>query len=343
MNPTRLVSGVAALAIGFGVTLVGVNVADDPIDTVATVDVDDSSAGTPATDPVVDAPDRAEQDEEEALPPSDAQVEEPGPANSDDGSATGQPPTPRDTTSTTVVTTTSPAPSNDARCETVLVVTTTAGGTVILRLNRQEYVDVGGGEFEIPRSSGLDPDEIVEAVQIDGQVDDASVARRVRDCETGVVSVEREDGATSGNQTEDSGQSGGEVVGPTGERRAGLEFPCSDDAFAGLVATLSTQENADLTDDVDVFVRAVANRLAERGDLTVDEWDRAVSDEFDEFAVFDDGCDPEVDAALANGGEPGFFCAASRVSADSGLFEFLRQEVPELMVDCVDSGREGAN
>lgn len=73
MNAQRLVAAVAALAIGFGITLVGVSIADDEI-------VADDSAGfdeeASEPDPDVEPVDAAEQDEERAEEPDAAEVEE---------------------------------------------------------------------------------------------------------------------------------------------------------------------------------------------------------------------------------------------------------------------------
>ena len=47
MNPTRVVAGVAALAVGFGITLAAVDVAPD--DTIESVDVTTTVAGDATT------------------------------------------------------------------------------------------------------------------------------------------------------------------------------------------------------------------------------------------------------------------------------------------------------
>ncbi len=71
MNPQRLAAALAALAVGFGVTLVGVQLVDDG-DAVATVTSAEADVTIP--DEGVDVDDEAQQDETPAEPPPEAEV-----------------------------------------------------------------------------------------------------------------------------------------------------------------------------------------------------------------------------------------------------------------------------
>ncbi len=81
MNPQRLVAAVAALAVGFGVTLLGVSIDDSADDAVASVESEEVAAAEATDDDggeeegAVDEP--AEQEEEAAEEPEPAEVDEP--------------------------------------------------------------------------------------------------------------------------------------------------------------------------------------------------------------------------------------------------------------------------
>ncbi|MEP1122904.1 MAG: hypothetical protein ABJH68_03320 [Ilumatobacter sp.] len=79
MNPQRLVAALAALAIGFGVTLVGVGVADDETVVVTEVEPTDADVTQPSRDG-----DGPEQEAEPAQEPGAAEVDEPVPSGEEE-------------------------------------------------------------------------------------------------------------------------------------------------------------------------------------------------------------------------------------------------------------------
>ena len=313
MNAPRMVSALAALAVGFGITLVGVNVADDTSDVVessAESTVADDVDATP--DDAVDQTPEAEQDEELADPPPEADViDETGePATSDGASA------PRDTNA--------PRPSETApehNCEPVLVVLTGSGELLILSERRGE-VERESGEWFLP-DDDVPVEERFEArdlLLVDGVVIDDANGRAVQDCETGEIFE-----ATV-------------VVEP---QASGAVFPCSDDAFGALIAELDPLEATELIDDTDVFVRVVAKSLAGFGSASVAQWEADLSDHFSRF-VDPEGCTSAIEDVFIDGRD-GFFCAAANVSADARLFGYLDDVVPSQMLGCSYVQEEGAN
>lgn len=313
MNSARAVAALAALAVGFGVTLVGVNVADegDTVETLAEptlVDDVDVAQG----DDIDQTSDEAAQDEELADPPPEADViDESGEPATSDGESS-----PRDTNAPRPPET---VPPQD--CEPVVVVLTGSGELLIVSERRGE-VERENAEWFLP-GDDVPIEERFEArdvFPVDGVVVDDASGRAVQDCETGeiyeaTVVVERQ--------------------------VSGVVFPCSDDAFDALVDELDPLEATELIDDTDVFVRVVAKSLAGFGGASVAEWEDDLSEQFSRF-VDPDGCTSAIEDVFVDGRD-GFFCAAANVSADARLFGYLDDVVPSQMLGCSYVQEEGAN
>jgi hypothetical protein len=318
MNSSRIVAAIAALAIGFGVTIVGINVADDPGDVVATAGSTDSD-GEAA---------EAQQDEAEAEPPPDAEVV-------DETAAVEQVP---QSTNAGNSSQSDDEPPRDSECEQVLVVFTGSGQVLILAIERGEVEEADGDVFV--RGSDVTVEEEFrarEVVPVLGVLDDRLGSRSVEDCQSGefyeaTVAVDFEAG--------DDESVSGEVSGEEESAVPGERFPCSDEAFDSLLDNLGGLEQTALATDADVFVRVIARRLARFGTSSVEAWEVDVRGAFDRFLEAD-GCSAELEDAFIAGDGAGFFCAAANVSADNRLFVYLDDAVPNLMEGCQYDPEEG--
>ena len=321
MTPQRLVAAIAALAVGFGVTLVGVSVADDETDSIASVETVDTDPSSTEADAGAQQ-DEAQQDEAPADPPPDAEVvdDDAAPAVPSGGDTP-----PRDSTD-------SDDPSSSTECEAVLVVRTGSGELLILSSELGEFTE-SGTDFFVSGSN----DSIREVFQpqaialISGIIDDRFGSRSVENCETGAVS----DATILIEATEadlDEGRPG-DIGEEPGERRVSQTFPCSDDAFDALLDELDGLEEVELIAETDVFVRVLAKSLAQFGGASVAQWEADVEEQFDGFTD-SDACSDAIDDVFVDGGGDGFFCASANVSADARLFVYLDEVVPDRMTRC---------
>lgn len=321
MNPQRLVAALAALAIGFGVTLVGVQLGDD--DAVASVGSTESDVSI--TDDGTTLADEAQQDEAPAEPPPDAEVVEEVEAPP---ATTGGEPAPPD-----------PEEVDDPDCEPVLVVRTGSGELLILSGAAGEFTEAGGDFFFPGSNESIEDRFLAQDVElISGVIDDRFDSRSVQDCRTGET-AEATVLVDFGGELPDATPSDEDDVAATqGEEQL---FPCADAAFDSLLDELDILEQTELIAEADVFVRVVAKSLARFGDAPVAEWEAAIEQEFDRF-VSPKACTDEIDAVFADGGSSGFFCAAANVSADERLFVYLEGVVPDQMSRC-SYVQEGVN
>ncbi len=340
MSPQRLVAALAALAVGFGVTLVGVQIVDDDDDTaVATVEAPES----PSTEPEVEPAEEAQQEAAPAEPSPEADVVEDG--DDAEGVDDGEAPVASSSGATPPRTGSDERDSTDtAECEAVLVVRTGTGQVLILSGALGEFTESDGRFFLA--GSGDSVAERFRAQDIElisGIIDDRSTSRSVQDCETGDV-VDATILLDFGSQLPDTAPPnavGDEVGGVTTAASAEF-FPCSDDAFEALFDTLDDLEATELIDDTDIFVRVVAKSLARFGGASVGEWEAQIEEVFDGFVGPED-CVDDLDDLFVRGGSDGFFCASSNVSADSRLFDYLAGVVPDQMAQCADIHGEGVN
>lgn len=329
MNRTRIVAAVAALAIGFGITIVGLNTADDPDAVIATVD----SAETEPSEDEIDAAGGADggQEDEAADSPPDGDVV-------DDTAQVDMAPSSTDPGASSQA---DNDPAAQSECEPVLVVFTGSGEILIFSIERGEVEEVDGEVFL--RGSDATIEEQFRTRQIErvlGVLDERLGGRSVEDCQSGEYFE-----ATVGVDFDvaDDESVSGELAGEPDDAPGGVRFPCSDDAFAGLFDELGGLEQTALASDADVFVRVIARRLARFGTSSVEEWEPDVRDAFGRF-VEAEGCSTEFEEAfVADSAGTDFFCAAANVSADDRLYEFFVDAVPNQIVGCQYDPEEGVN
>ncbi len=340
MNPQRLVAALAALAVGFGVTLVGVGFADDETVVAPVVEQTDVEVTQPSR-----GGDSAEQDSEPAQEPGAAEVEEPLVTTTvvppSDENESAEPPAPI----TVPPGTTAPSPQTGDPTQNDPAQNDPGGGdqtqlpesgrscVPVLRL---EY-ESGSPEFLVVRSQLSDTQFLVLDEQGEASIDVREVEGLVA-VATGARFVEFEDGvpvAFGGLCDPDGAQpaSGVDANGGQEQTSAGQSFPCSTEALEGMTASLSDLELTELTNDRDVFLAVVAQRLATVGSAPPDTWREAVDPEFDSFAEFPDGCPDDIEGDLA-GSSSDFFCAAAQISDDTDLFDFFVLRAGSAMVGC---------
>lgn len=323
MNPQRLVSAIAALAVGFGVTLVGVSVADDAADSITSVEAveTDSSSDDEGADEASQE-EEAQQDEATAEPPPDAEVvdDDEAPAVTSGGDTP-----PRDSTS-------GDDSASVPECETVLIIRTGSGELLILSSELGEFTE-SGDSFFLPGSN----EPLREAFEaqaiglISGIIDDRFERRSVENCATGEISDATFTGEIVGADPDESRS--GDIGEEPGDRRVNQTFPCSDDALDALFDELDGLEATELISDTDVFVRVLAKSLAEFGGPSVAQWEADVERRFDGFVDVEE-CSDAIDDVFVDGDGQEFFCASANVSADARLFVFLGEVVPDQMTRC---------
>lgn len=314
MNPSRLVAAVAALAVGFGITLVGTTLADsddaDPVastvgeadpDEAADADVADDEAEQYVTevaepaeattetepDPSIDEPDAAEAEPVDVEPDDSVDVASTEPASNDQVDAERDP-----TSSGDSATATTPEIALD--CFDVVVVRDDFFGDLVL----EKGVDyqLVEGEFEI-----LDDALDVDASDLAG-LDEVSIA----------VSGDRVISCS------DSGAVDDEAI-----QEYALSAQCFVDTeqyFVEFIDDLDVGPGDGVVDDEDVFVYVVAERL-ERVNPGSDDFVqfRAGVDRF--FAGFAAGCSANVVASDLDTLD--FFCAAGNLSSTDELLGYL--------------------
>jgi len=344
MNPSRIVSGIAALAIGFAITLVGVAAQDD------TTSANDAPAGQEASDSPPDdeifedddvdlsdegdegeEPDEAQQSEVEADEPDPAEVEVPVPS---------EPPV---TEPATTVTTAPPGnnsrpvdePSDSTQFECVDTIT-------ILYDNGDEEDAVVGEQLADDAWLIFTPDgEFVVSLD-DDEVIDVRENRRVVSFDDGGIDflggceVLGEIGDSTSGSSGSSPDGGSD---PQLERSSAV-FPCSDQALVDFRQVVGAGDIfAD--SEVEEFQLLLAIRLGQLGGRIADDWFVSLDDQFNGFRTFPNGCPLVVENGFT---QEGAFCAAGRVSADERLIAFLRTAVPTVMVGCTyDLGQDGGN
>lgn len=332
MNPQRLVAAVAALAIGFGVTLVGVGVADDGSDSIAT-QIDEQAAD--ATDSADAAVEPAEQEEEQADEPEEAEVEDASTSPSEPTAQQGQP---SENAPSEPVPTSAPTPSNpptNTRNDPQADDSFPESGVqcaIVLRLvydDRTEFVvlvdDLGDDEYRVLDSNGE------STIDLNGEPG-------LQDAVSGPRSVEFENGlpVKVGDFCDLGDDDPGGGIGTDVDvdaSQAGAMFPCSDRAFEAVVAPLSDLELTEFLDERDVFLAAIATRFAALGSGGEDFWFVSLGREFDSFAEFPNGCPNDIESAFIDDGV-GFYCAAAQISNDDDLFRFFQSQVSQAMVGC---------
>lgn len=366
MNPQRLVAAIAALAIGFGVTLVGVGFTDDGTvaDDAGQFDdeFDDEFDGEfdGESDPESDAEsdsdeapsDAAEQEEEPADEPVAAEVEEPDSPTDVPPSEPSEPSVqqgqPQEGVPAEPVATSAPNPpppgAPDAfPDETGEERSFPDFGSECVPVLRLEYVrgvetvvligDLGNRRVVILDSEGEADIDLDDEDGLEG----FAIGTRQVEFEGGRP-VEYGDFCDLAD-----GEPGGAIGTDAGAPIPGTEFPCSDRAFEEFSRPLSNLERTELLDDRDVFLTVIAKRLAALGS-TEDAWLDALEREFDSFADVPDGCPENIETALATGSVE-FFCAASQISNDPDLFVFFRGQVDQAMVGCTfeNESAQGGN
>ena len=333
MNPQRMVAALAALAIGFGVTLVGVNIIDDETDTIATVDSADRAPSAGEGGAALD--DEAEPDATVAESSSVAEAVD----DSDAPLVTSSGETsPRDVGDGTGIDS-----ENGSDCEDILVVRTGGGQLLLLGSELGEFIESGGSFFLA--GSGESIGEVFQAReigQISGVIDDRFGGRSVEDCDTGQLLEATVIIDVDGSVTEIDGATPGDVDAEPDERLANDVFPCSSEALDGLLDELDGLEETELISDADIFIRVLAKSLAQFGGASLSEWEADLELRFDEF-VPADACRDEFDEVFADDGGIGFFCASANLSADARLFEYLDEVVTDQMTRCSYVHEEGVN
>lgn len=332
MNPQRLVAALAALAIGFGVTLVGVGLADDETVVVSEGDQTDVEVTQPSRGG--EAP---EQDAEPAQEPAAAEVDEtletttvgPPPQQGEDRENTVPPPDPATTTSPPTQPDQDDPGSGDQ-------VTFPGSGIACVTVLRLEY-DVGPPEFVVVRSE-LSEEQFLVLDELGEDFIDVRELEDVVGIAIGERLVEFVDGLPVAYgelcQRESTQPAGGkDVEGEPQRTGAGQAFPCSADAFENVSASLSNLERTELTLDRDIFLTVIAKRLAAAGSTPQEAWSAALGQEFESFAEFPDGCPDDIEAGFTGNGSR-LLCSAARISNDDDLFEFFVLQARPAMVGC---------
>ena len=338
MNPQRIVAGLAALAIGFGVTLVGVALADDEGDTIATVESGEPWSSTVENGSEAEADDEAEQDEAPAVPPPAAEVidEDDVPNATSNGDTT-----PREGGVDPEV----DDPTLDLECERVLVVRTGSGQLLILSSKTGEFSESGGRFFF------ADTDELIgdrfqtpEIAVISGIIDDRfGSTRTVEDCGTGqvleatipldLVGIEPDDGEATPGDVGDEPVTGVRTTSSRVRTRRSSVFL---DELDGL-------EETELISDADVFIR-----VARQAPRTF-RWDirrpsgRSTSSSDSMASSTSRTASTRSTGVFVDDAGNGFFCASANVSTDARLFEFFDEVVPDRMTACAYEQKEGVN
>lgn len=333
MNQQRLVAAIAALAVGFAITLVGVGVADDEI-AVDSMEAEQEAGELDGGEEEFDDDQRAEQDEEVADEPEAAEAEEPSPPATESSTQQGQPaPAPTSAPVPTNAPNTSsapdgnqgesgsdrPFPNDGTECTPVLRLEYTDGTEFNLLIS-----DLGDDRFLILRRSGED----VIDIAVEEGLEDAFIEARVVEFQGGrAITIAElcdfEDGAPGGDLGDDV----------AAEAAPGEDFPCSDLAFEGLVRPLSTLERTGIFDHRDAFVISIARVLEDVGGTSEAIWLPLLEDEFESFVVLPGGCSQEIESGFV-GSVSEFFCAAANVSADIDLFLFFQDQVGQAMAGC---------
>ncbi|MFK7916659.1 MAG: hypothetical protein AB8G14_01160 [Ilumatobacter sp.] len=366
MNPQRLVAAVAALAIGFGVTLAGVIVADEDStassnqvdEPVAAQDDADDDIEVEETDDVEEADDAGGVEQEEAPAPEPAPAEAEPAVDSDD--AESQQPSQEAPSQSPESPPEQPGnqdeAGDEAECQLVYVVVGVDGKVAVL--GEDELFLAGDGSVFLPGADvSLDDLSVVQEVSV-------RVAVLVRaggtgdvfiDCETEALIEERDpdelideidrilDDVSTGDPT-GGGDSGSADAGVS------LDFPCGTPLLAAIEQTYIDQFGVDIGSDTDYAIVLVS--LAQRVTAVSIEFNRPENDlEFwvnelqGPFVGFRDdlataGRDiVEACSLLGDNLSPstqtrdGFFCAVGQLASDDELLEFLDGLVP-VAADC---------
>ncbi len=228
-------------------------------------------------------------------------------------------------------------------CEEVLVVRTGSGQLLILSGELGEFSE-SGGRFFLPGSNESISDQFQarDIAVISGVIDDRFGSRSVEDCETGQLLDATIALDLDGIEPDAGEATPGDVSAEPGDRRANDLFPCSDEAFDVFLDELDGLEATELIPDADVFVRALAKRLARLGGTSVTQWEIDIGQRFDGFVDIEE-CFDEIDQAFDDDAGNGFFCASANVSTDARLFEFFDAVVPDRMTECSYVQKEGVN
>ena len=356
MNASRPVAALAAVAIGFGVTLAGVAFTDDDAASDSElVDVTDDPAGDgsleeldddlpdgdePASDPDVDAdasiepmPDDDNDDDidgDGALPdtvPDDGPDEETDPAIDESPDTVPPPETPTET------------PGGTPDAPTPRPPTTEDDGGVFDDLGEVECVDTisveffDGDRFDFvvaERGTGgtwlvLEVDGPFELSQDDpGIVRVTEVRREVLFLEGAAVEFfdTCDDlGGSLGTESEDDGLEQGLI----------RDFPCSSSAQSSVRALLDDTE-IQAFDDFDELLLAVAIDLSALGRSSESVWLDQLTDIADSFRTFDDGCSALIESELQRGA---LLCAAPLVVSGDEIAEFLVTVAPLALDECL--------
>lgn len=333
MNQQRLVAAIAALAVGFAVTLVGVGVADDEI-AADPMEAEQEVGELDGGDEEFDDDQRAEQEEEVAAEPEAAEAEEPSPPATESSTQQGQPapaptsaPVPTNAPNTTSAPdgnqgesgSDRPFPNDGTECRTVLRLEYFEGPETVVVID-----ELGDGQFLILDDEGED---VIDLAEEEGLEAFGFGARTVQIQNGRLIAI-----AEPCDPEEDApgGDLGDDV---DAEAAPGEDFPCSDLAFEGLVRPLSTLERTEIFDHRDAFVISIAKVLEDVGGTSEAIWLPLLEDRFESFVVLPGGCSQEIESGFV-GSVPEFFCAAANVSADSDLFLFFQDQVGQAMAGC---------
>lgn len=354
MNPQRLVAAVAAVAIGFGVTLAGVIAADDtgaPEPSQVQADPDPSSDEN-------DVGDAAEQEAEPAPEPAPAEAE---PAPVDDADTESPPvgapsqeapsqPSEQSTQETRV-------PIDDSidsgsECGSAYVVIGTNGQVIVLVdddvvIGTDGRLFLPGADVSLDQLANIAQIQVRVAAQISEDGDDVFI-----DCDDETLIPERNADEFIG-EIERLLQIDVGVPDPIegdGERESGgdasPDFPCGDSLLRALERTYIEQFGLELEPDSDddvIVLVSLAQRVAalsfefDNAENDLEFWIDELQGPFSGFRVDDEVAD--ACALLAENLAPtlstraGFFCAIGQLASDERLLQFLNGLVP-LPADC---------
>jgi hypothetical protein len=335
MNPQRLVAAVAALAIGFGVTLAGVGFADDETPT-------DSSG---VDQDVGEGEDEDIEQGEQAEQRADV-VEEADPAGVDPAAEPlAQQGGPQVATPVESASTSAPEPSEGSTsCEPAVIVVGVDGRVAVLDGEEVRFViDQFGDETAVLRLSEEPVDSYTELVEnsliVDGFFQDTASGVRFVDCATQDPINEN---SADGLRNDLLGAASG-VASEFAPPGVSFDFPCDSDFIEDFadVAGLSEQLDAARDDgatDVEVVRFYLAARVAgvsaesDRPENDTAFWQESLFEPFFGFRVdtsigdacelLDDSVNPERDT------RSGFFCAVGQLASDDELLNFLSTQVP---------------
>lgn len=345
MNPQRLVAAVAALAIGFGVTLAGVIAADDsvpPAPPESQEDIDDAAES--ATDEATDDVDGAVQEEAPAAEPEPAEAEpapngepdaEPPPADAPSQEAPSQPseqspPDPIDV---------------GGECEVVYVVIGVEGDVAVL-IDDDVFIASDGRLFLPGSDVSLDELENIAQIQVRVAAQDSDDDDVFVDCDDETLIAERNADDLL-DEIERLLQATADVATPIGDvgNAASPDFPCGDSLLRSIERTYIEQFGleVDAATDGTVVLVSLAQRITavsiefDKPENDLEFWVDELQGPFSGFRI--DGEVSEACALLAENIEPtvstraGFFCGVGQLASDGQLLDFFDGLVP-LPADC---------